>query len=189
MGLIGTLLEKPLETSFEKPLETTRLKFKKSPETGELISFVNRNPKTKKLKGVDEKFTHGKQICVLSKELKAQGIVREKTLYWAEMKPMNGGKKGYVVISATPILFDARIETTIVPKAIYKISVTFGNRSIYFDPKNGRTFYSRTLQGVLQVFEDHDDIKDKAQVIKDFLTQAAILLRRFEADGYIVKTQ
>lgn len=168
-------------------LEKSRLKFVKSKETGELISFVCRLSISKELIGVRESSDRRKRICVLSKELKAQGIVRENTLYWAELKPMHGGKKGFVVVAVTPILFKARIETTIVPKVIYQVCISFGNKTIYFDPKDGRSLTSRTLEGVLGILNAREDIEDKEQVIEDFKAQAAIMLRRFEADGYIVK--
>lgn len=166
-------------------LETSRLKFVKSKETGELISFVYRHFETKELKGVREDFKLGKQICVLSKELKATGIIRENTLYSVELRAMHGGKKGYVVVSAEPILFKANIGRTIVPKAIYQVYVTFGNKTIYFDPKNGKYPSYRSLEGVLEILNAREDIENKEQVIKEFKEQAYILLRRLEADGFV----
>lgn len=170
-------------------LETSRLKFERSKETGELISFVYRHAKTRELKGVREGFARGKQICVLSKELKATGIIEENVLYSVLMKAMHGGKKGFVVVSATPILFKARIETSIVPKAIYQVSVSFGNKVIYFDPKDGKSHYSRTLEGVLGVLAARHDIEHKEQIIEDFRMQAEIVIRRLEADGYILPSR
>lgn len=165
-------------------LEATRLKFVKSQKTGDLISFVSRHYATRELKGVREDYPGGKQICVLCKELKEAGTVQENTLYWAEMRAMHGGKKGFVVVSVTPILFKAVIETTIIPKAIYQVSVTFGNKTIYFNPKDGRSSSCATLEGVLGLLESRQDIEDKDKVIADFKAQATILIRYLLADGY-----
>lgn len=170
-------------------LETSRLKFEVSKETGELIGFVFRHGKSKELIGVREDFARGKQICVLSKELKATGIVREKVLYSVLMKAMHGGKKGFVVVSASPKFWPASIKTTIIPKFTYKVSVTFGNKVIHFDPLNGNSATSRTLKGVLQVLEERHDIENKEQVIKDFRTQAEMAVRCLEADGYILPSR
>ena len=170
-------------------LEKSRLKFIKSKQTGELIAFVNRQPKSKELKGVGEDFPRGKQICVLSQYFKDLDIVREKTLYCVEMKPMHGGKKGFVVVSVTPILWPAKIETIIVPKSIYQVNITFGYKTIYFDPKDGKFPASRTLNGVLAVLEGRGDIMDKAQIIDEFKAQAAVLLDRMAADGYILPSR
>ena len=46
--------------------EKSQLKFARSEETGELIGFVSRHSKTRKLMGVREDSRFGKQICVLS---------------------------------------------------------------------------------------------------------------------------
>ena len=48
-------------------LEISQIKFAKSDETGELIGFVSRHSKTKKLKGVRESSIFGKKICVYQK--------------------------------------------------------------------------------------------------------------------------
>lgn len=84
--------------------ERSQIKLTKSEETGELIGFVSRHPKTKKLMGVREDSRFGKTICVLSEDLK--GTVEPNTLYSVELKPMHK-VKGYVVVSAIPVLFKA----------------------------------------------------------------------------------
>lgn len=126
---------------------------------------------------------------MLSQELKALNIVREKTLYWAEMKPMHGGKKGFVVVSVTPILWPAKIETILVPKAIYKVTISFGYKTIVFDPKDGKFPASRTLDGVLEVLDGRQDIQDKTRIIDEFKAQAGIVLERMVADGYYIPSR
>lgn len=59
--------------------EKSQLKFAKSERTGELIGFVSRHSKTRKLMGVREDSRFGKQICVLSEDLK--GTVEPNILY------------------------------------------------------------------------------------------------------------
>ena len=104
--------------------ETSQLKFAKSERTGELIGFVSRHPKNQKLIGVREDSRFGKQICVLSEHLKSQ--VEPDVLYEVELKPMHKAN-GYVVVSATPVLYEVQVETIIVPKSIYQVTVTFEN--------------------------------------------------------------
>ena len=105
--------------------EKSQLKFAKSERTGELIGFVSRHSKTRKLMGVREDSRFGKQICVLSEDLK--GTIEPNILYSVELKPMHNAK-GYVVVAATPVLFQAHVETIIVPKTLYQVTVTFGNK-------------------------------------------------------------
>ncbi len=162
--------------------ETSQIKFAKSERTGELIGFVSRHSKTRQLKGVREDSRYGKQICVLSEDLK--GTIEPNVLYSVELKPMHKAK-GYVVVAATPVQFKAGIETIIVPKSLYKVTVTFGNKVIYLDPKDGKSAMSRTLDGVLQILRERKDIKDLDVVIDDFIRQAKEMIRRFEMDGYI----
>ena len=80
--------------------EKSQLKFAKSERTGELIGFVSRHSKTRKLMGVREDSRFGKQICVLSEDLK--GTIEPNILYSVELKPMHNAK-GYVVVAATPV--------------------------------------------------------------------------------------
>ena len=126
--------------------EKSQIKFAKSERTGELIGFVSRDSKTRQLKGVRENYALGKQICILSEDLK--GTIEPNILYSVELKPMHKAK-GYVVVAATPIQFPATVETIIVPKTLYNVTVSFGNKTIYLDPKDGKSAMSRTLDGVL----------------------------------------
>ena len=160
--------------------EKSQIKFAKSERTGELIGFVSRDSKTRQLKGVRENYALGKQICILSEDLK--GTIEPNVLYSVELKPMH---KGYVVVAATPVQFSAIVETIIVPKTQYKVTVSFGNKTIYLDPKDGKSAMSRTLDGVLPVLKERKDIENHEEVIADFIKQAQELIRRFEQDGYI----
>ena len=135
--------------------EKSQLKFARSEETGELIGFVSRHSKTRKLMGVREDSRFGKQICVLSEDLK--GTLEPNILYSVELKPMHKAN-GYVVV---------------------------GNKKIFFDPKDGKSVMSRTIDGVLEILKGRKDIKYKEGVITDYLNQARALVRRMESDGFI----
>lgn len=164
-------------------VETTQIKFAKSESTGELIGFVSRHSKTQKLMGVLENSRFGKKICVLSEELK--GTIQPNKLYVVELKPMHNGA-GYVVVSATPKLFSAQVETFIVPKSVYQITVTFGNKTVFFDPKDGKSASSRTLAGVIKLLREREDVDNPDLVIEKLTRQAAQLVRRMENDGFIL---
>lgn len=163
-------------------LEKTQIKFAVSEQSGEIIGFVSRHAKTNKLKGVREDSKFGKKICVLSEELK--GTIVPNTLYLVELKPMRS-TNGYVVVSATPMLFRAKIEMIVVSKSIYQVTISFGNKIIYFDPKDGKSPSSRTCEGVINVLLERNDIEDKELVLENFSHQAAILMKCMEADGYV----
>lgn len=167
----------------ESCTEKTKLKFIKSEESGELISFISKNLKTGKLKGVRESSEYSKKICVLANSLK--GTVEPNVLYDVEVKGMKSGN-GYVCVSATPKLFVAEVEGTIISKVVYKVCVAFGNKKIYYDPIDGKSPSSRTINGVLEVLNGRNDIRDKEMVIEDFKKQAESLKRRLLSDGYIV---
>jgi hypothetical protein len=162
-------------------LEKSQLKFAKSEKTGELIGFVSRHAKTKKLKGVREDSIFGKKICLLSEELKEKIV--PNILYNVDLKAMHKSN-GYVVVSANPILFKARVETIVVPKSAYQIHITFGNKTVYFDPIAGRSPSSRTAQGVLELLDNRCDIEDKETVIENFKKQVSDLIQCMEKDGY-----
>ncbi len=165
-------------------LEKSQIKFAISEQTGEMVGFVSRHSKTKKLKGVRENSIFGKKICVLSAELK--GTILPNVLYNVELKPMHKDN-GFVVVSAIPVQFKAEVETVVVPKAIYRINITFGNKTVYFDPKDGKSSSSRTLDGVLEILHSRNDIEDKESVIESFKKEVSVLLQEMERDGFYVQ--
>ena len=60
-------------------------------------------------------------------------------------------------------------------------------KTIYFDPLNGKTFSSRTKEGVLEILNKRNDIANLDGVISDFLDRADELLRQMEEDGYDIR--
>ena len=98
--------------------QETKLKFYTSQETGKLVGFVSVT-KTKRLKGVREDSDCKKKIVVLSSDL--TDSLKPNVLYnviLAEMK----NKKGYVVKSASPVLFEAEIDQCYTKGGIQSIS-------------------------------------------------------------------
>ncbi|NDV80760.1 hypothetical protein [Bacteroides sp. 51] len=162
-------------------VEKSQIKFVKSEMTGELIGFVSSHPKTKQLRGVREQSGYGKKICVLSEDLK--GEVVPNVLYDVELKQMHN-RKGYVVISATPIKQKVQISTNIVPHSIYQVTLTFGYKIIYFDPLDGKSNSSKTIKGVVELLNSRKDIGDKESVINEFKLHADYLVKRMQQDGY-----
>lgn len=159
-------------------LETAKLRFVKSKQTGEFIAFVRRSHGA--LLGVPEDSPSGKMICVLSEDLK--GKIEKNVLYDCHLKPMLAGKKGYVVVSAQRALFEALLETIVVPDYVYQVCIFFGRKTIYFDPKDGGSPSSRTIEGVINEIKRRDDLADKDKVIEEFVPMAESLLLRYEKD-------
>lgn len=164
-------------------IEKTQLKFAKSKLTGEPIGFVSYNVKTHKLKGVCEDSIYGKKICLLCRELKDTVVIDK--LYDVELKAMHKAN-GYVVISARPMLFNAVVETIIITRTVYQITISFGNKVIYFDPIDGKSPSSCTRKGVVKTIMNREDIGNRKEVIKEFTKNATILLKRMEKDGYLL---
>lgn len=160
--------------------ERTQLKFATSEKTGEIIGFVSRHSKTKQLRGVREDSPYKKKICVLSEDLK--GKVVPSVLYSVELKAMHS-RNGFVVVAATPLLFKATIDTLVIPGEIYRVTVNFGNKTVFFDPLRGNTPSSRTIPGVISILQRRTDIENLDGVISGFKAAAARLLRRMTDDG------
>lgn len=165
-------------------IEKTRIKFAVSEETNEIVGFVTRNSTTRMLRGVDEKNDSPKKICVLSEDLK--GLIQPGIVYDVEVKPMRKGN-GYVVISACRRRYSAKLETRIIPKVVYQIRITFGHKTVYFDPKDGNSPSSRTVAGVEDVLRERKDLDEIEDVIAKFRAAATELLEKIEQDGYIIR--
>lgn len=133
--------------------------------------------------GVREDSYHGKKICLLSEELK--GIIRPDKLYVVELKPMHN-RSGYVVVSAKPLLFVAQVETIIIPKKTYQVTVSFGNKVIYFDPLYGSSPSSRTISRVIRLLRLREDVENVEGVIENLILQARRLTEQMERDGYLL---
>ena len=173
------------ENQKEQPIKVqTKLKFVKSEKTGAIVSFVSQNPKTGRICGVRQDSQYPKKICILDKKLVSEVLLN--VLYDVTMIPMTE-KNGYVVIEMTPVEFKATISTTYVKKAIYRVEVKFGNKTIVFDPLDGKKDTIRTLKGCLSVLEKRVDIKDITQVVADFQESTNKLLNYMRADGILYR--
>ena len=162
----------------------TKLKFKKSEKTGMLVGFVSQNPRTGRINGVREDSEYPKQVCIVDASIAADIIIG--ALYNAAIVPMHQ-KKGYIVIEATPYQFKAEIEICYVPKACYVVNVRFGNKTITFDPKDGRKETTRSLSAVKALLEKRIDIRNVTQVVEDFVDAANTILDKYDHDGFYVK--
>lgn len=162
----------------------TKLKFVKSDRTGSWVGFVSINTKNGCVKGVREDAKEHKKVCVVTHELAS--IIEPNVLYDVEMIPMKNKNAGYIVVKAEPHAFEARITSSVVKNAVYLVEVKFGNKTIIFDPLDGRKDSVRTIDGVIEVLQYRKDIKDLLQVIDDFQKTANIVMTAFENDGHYV---
>lgn len=157
----------------------TKLKFVRSEETDAYIGFVSQNPTTGLYYGVRQDSKFPKKICVLDKRLSYSVV--PNALYDVVMIPMTE-KQGYVAVEIQPVEFRARVETSYVPGDLYVVNVTFGNKSIHFDPLRGQQECVKTLDGCKKILEGRIDIKDRNKVILDFEMAAAALMETFLKD-------
>lgn len=162
----------------------TKLKFVKSERTGSWVGFVSINTKNGCVKGVREDASEPKKVCVATHELSP--VIEAGVLYDVEMIPMKNKNAGFIVVSAEPHAFEARISTTVVKNAVYTVEVKFGNKTIKYDPMDGRKDCVRTIEGVVSVLENRKDIHNLLQVVEDFRRSANIVLTTFKNDGYYV---
>lgn len=168
----------------ELPIGTifTKVKFCKSEETGATVGFVSQNPITKRVCGVHADSPYPKKICLVDKKLAPDILLN--VLYDVTLIPMKE-KNGYVAISATPVRFKATVEVTYVPKALYKVVVRFGNKTIVFDPKDGKKDTCRNMDKCLELLEHRVDVEDLASVVSDFADSCNVLLRFYAKDGFV----
>lgn len=86
--------------------------------------------------------------------------------------------------------FHKEIETTVgkgrKSPPLQTIRQNFGLKTIFFDPKDGKSASSRTLTGVINLIRQREDIENPDAVIESLSRQATQLVRRMENDGYIV---
>lgn len=162
----------------------TKLKFVKSERSGSWVGFVSINTKTGYVKGVREDAEECKKVCVVTHDLAPN--IEPNVLYDVQMIPMKNKDAGFIVVVAEPHAFEAKISSTVVKNAVYTVEVKFGNKTIIFDPLDGRKETVRTINGVISQLEYRKDIKNLLQVIEDFRKTANIVLTAFQNDGHYV---
>ena len=160
------------------------MKFSKSNVTNALVSFITIDQNSGYIRGVKEDSQYPKLICIPDKKLLP--YIESGVLYDVEMVRAEGNRSGYIVVKAEPHQFPARISTSIVRNAIYKITISFGNKTLVFDPMDGKKDNVRTIEGVVKLLEARKDIRNLSQVIEDFTRSANILLLSYENDGNYV---
>lgn len=163
----------------------TLLKFELSEQDKQsYVGYVSQNTKTGRMNGVRSDSHYPKKICIADAKLNYQII--PGVLYRVTLIPMKS-EKGYIAIEATPYQFTAVVTTTYVPKAVYQVSISFGQKTIVFDPLLGRKASRRTIEGVREQLSKRFDIANINDVIAEFDRQANRLMYHFEHDGYYVK--
>lgn len=151
----------------------TKLKFVKSEETGSVIGFVSQNPITGRICGVRANSDYPKKICVVDKLLSNSILLN--VLYDCVLIPMTD-RNGYVVIAAEPVQFITHVHTTYIKNCVYLVEVKFGNKTLKFDPLNGQKDSIRSISEFKKVLEKRVDVRDLAQVIKDFEKSANLIV-------------
>lgn len=176
-----------METEQTKKCFKTKLKFKES-ITGELVAFAYWDRAKKALLGISEDDQKKKRICVLSNNLKEINIVKPGILYSATVH-LSSKKNNYIVDKVNPYKFKAKVETQIVSKCFYQTIITFGNEKIYYNPFDGKSEFSRTLEGVIGLLEAREDLLNKEEAINAVKRSARTVNQYLEADGYILPTR
>ena len=104
-------------------------------------------------------------------------------LYDCALIPMSD-KNGYVVVEAEPVQFKATVNSTYIKGNIYLVEVKFGNKTIRFDPFNGKKESVKNLAACKAVLEKRVDVKDIMQVVEDFEKAANTILSLLNNDKY-----
>lgn len=166
----------------------TKLKFKEHECTGELVAWAFWDKTLKSLRGVNEDNESKKRICVLSPELKEKDLVKPGILY-SVLVHSSTNRKSYIVDSVKAYKFKAKLETQIIKKCFYQTIITIGNQKVYYNPFDGKSEYSRTLDGVLELLQERDDILNKEEIINALKRSARTVNKYMEADGYILPSK
>lgn len=137
--------------------------------------------KTGRICGVRQDSEYPKKICILDKMLASEILLN--VLYDCTLIPMTE-RNGYVVIAAEPVQFKATVTKTYVKNNIYLVEVKFGNKTIRFDPFNGRKESIKSLPACKAILERRVDVKNILQVVEDFDTAANEILALLENDRW-----
>lgn len=167
----------------------TKLKFIKSEKNEALISFVSQNPANGVVRGVCQDSPYPKKIVIVDKEM--SNHILAKILYDCVLIPMKQvqNKKtgenyipGYIAIEATPMQFNATVCTKYVRGSQYQVEVSFGNKTIRFDPFHGQKETVKSLPACLAMLEKRCDVRNLLYVVDNFKTAAIELVEQMKQD-------
>ena len=167
----------------------TKLKFVKSDRNGALISFVSQNPVNKVVCGVRQDSPYPKKIVIIDREIAGNLIVN--MLYDCVLIPMTpvlnektGAMHipGYIAIEANPVQFKAKVTTNYIRGIKYNVEVSFGNKTLRFDPFRGIKETTKSLNAFRAVLEKRCDVRDIMDVLEDFDIAARNLLDLMKQD-------
>lgn len=158
------------QENFKNEETQTLLKFKESEKNGELIGFVYKN-EVGNLIGVHEDDPRNKRICILSKDID-KSSVSPNVLYAVSLSFMPN-YKGYIVNKVFPAKFKAMVYTQI-NKSVCQAVLKYGNRKIYYNPLSGKSDFSSTAEGAMELVINNKDISNRDESVEAF--QRAIKL-------------
>ena len=155
-----------------KRIITTNLKFAPHSQTGQIVSFISKVGDN--WRGVSELSPLKKLIVVLDTELAKK--IQEKMIYSCKLIPMSH-KKGYVAVSASPLMFDGWVEPEFLPKT-FKIKVHFGNQTIFYDPKSKDKRYN-DFDTIVQYLISTQQIRNIGDVIEDLRKNINVMTAQY----------
>ncbi len=177
-----------IETLEPRPFRTW-LKFTRSDLNGSFIGFVAHTPGTKGARGVRADYPGFKKIVLVSSDI--SNNVVPNILYRCLLKPMKQvahkvtGKPyvpGYIAVEIEPVEFEATVTTHYEYGKRYIVEVVFGNQHITFNPFKGSKEKVRSHSVCRDYLEKRCDIKNRAEVIRDFELAAANIIEILKRD-------
>lgn len=162
----------------------TLLKFTKSEQSDQLVSYVSTNPVTGQIKGVraDSQYPHRIVVCSPA----VTSVILPNVLYKVSLVPMVSAK-GYICISAEPQQFSAAVRIEYTPKEKYQILVSFGNKTMLYDPFKGKQSSVLTLQGFIETLQRRLDIRNIEMVLAEINIAASDLNKKMKKDGVKIR--
>lgn len=159
-----------------------RLKFTKSSKNNSYIAFIVIDKHGKAI-GVKEDDPRDKKICVVDGALNSKVIAG--ALYKCRIISM-ANRKGYIAHHLELVQYPATFTIDYKPKVSYKLTVSFGHKSITYNPFNARNKCERFLTTTLQALKERVDVLDLPGVVEKFERQAMILDMRLKADHFLI---
>lgn len=154
-----------MEQKVQKGVSRTivNIKFEKHHDYGTLVGFTTR--RNGSWMGCYASDPYKKKVILPDKDLSPSLI--EHVLYRTTLIPMRG-KDGFVAINATPVKFNARIETVNGKDGSWKIEVKFGHKKLVYDPSADNKCRS-DIDVFTRILSERLDIASLPMVMDDFM--------------------
>lgn len=165
---MGVMVSHATSKNEEMEIIKTNLKFKRN-ERGQIQGFVHKKESGSWV-GCREEYPVKKKLVIVDEAIESKII--DGVLYQVSLMPTKSDHY-FIAFSAKPKMFEGKVDTE-VHDGIFRVSVTFGNKTLIYDP-DSKFRQRRDIQGIADIIRHSVNLIDNIRIANEFVDSACLL--------------